>query len=105
MPILTQKELVEKGLTPLPANLDKREKVESQIVEDPPKPPKDRFRWALMHPENGANGDLQNFEDVLNLDGTPYKRVCHRGVVKTIDEPLAEFLISKGYQLMYKEKI
>ena len=60
------------------------------------------FKYYLLHPENGIGSDLQNFEDVINLEGKDYKRVCRNGVVVTEEKELAEFLIDKGYPLMEK---
>ena len=56
--------------------------------------------YYLLHPENGSGGDYQHFEDVLNIDGKDYVRKCERGIVKTDEEVLAEFLINKGYKVM-----
>lgn len=62
-------------------------------------PPLEDFTWHLLHPENGIY-ELQNFEDVLKIDGKEYKRKCQNGVVVTKDKVLAEFLISKGYEII-----
>ena len=64
--------------------------------------PVEIFKYYLLHPENGVGSDLQNFEDVINLNGKDYKRVCKNGVVVTEEKELAEFLIGKGYPLMEK---
>lgn len=69
------------------------------------KSPEEIFKYYLLHPENGVMGNLQNFEDVIKLEGKEYKRICKRGVVITTEKPLANFLIKKGYILMEKIKI
>lgn len=65
--------------------------------------PVKKYEWFLLHPENGVN-NLQDFQDVLKIDGKEYKRNCERGIVRTKDKPLADFLLKKGYLLMEKKE-
>lgn len=66
--------------------------------------PDDCYKYSLLHPENGID-DYQNFEDVINIDGKNYKRICKNGILETTEDLLAEFLMLKGYKLMEKKKI
>jgi len=76
--------------------IDKQEKVGEQS-------PTFKTIWYLLHPENGTD-DFQNFEDVIKIEGKDYKRVCKNGIIRTSLEPLAKFLLNKGYMLLEKEQ-
>lgn len=98
MPILSQKEYAEFKETQKRKN-EVLDISEEKVIKEGASPPSNNKLWYLLHPENGQ-GDYLNFEDVLNIDGENYKRICKNGVVKTSEEPLAEFLIKKGYQIL-----
>lgn len=113
MPVLTQKEyreyLDKKGHNEKEKSFSNDNKFHiSPQSERGVKAPQDcikKVTYYLLHPENGADGHSQDFEDVLNIDGKEYKRVCKRGIVITDEEVLAEFLLFKGYKLMDESKI
>lgn len=106
MAVFTQKEY--KNLHKKSTKINPKEEIIPPIIissEEPKKSSEEIFKYYLLHPENGVMGNLQNFEDVIKLEGKEYKRVCRRGVVITIEKPLADFLIKKGYMLMEKIKV
>jgi len=98
MPVLTQEEyekyrksgMVQGGIVP-PTIPDVKEE---QSIE-----------YWLLYPEIEKGEPLPSFQDVIKLGGIEYKRVCERGIVKTKDKPLYEFLKKKGYGLMHKENV
>lgn len=107
MPVLTQKEYESKisKEVSLPVSEDDSSLGDSELSSSRVKKfikKKEIFTYYLLHPENGADGDLQNFEDVINIDGKDYKRSCKNGSIITEEEVLVEFLMGKGYQLMEK---
>lgn len=108
MAVYTHKEYSEKqaeaqGL-PEPT---KKQRLTSLIDPASPKSVQERtlYEYYLLHPENGADGDLQEFEDIVNVYGTEYKRVCKRGIVKTKEKDLADYLLDRGYLLMEKIEV
>ena len=100
MPVLTQEQYeqfkqsgsLERGVKPLPKPVIKEE--DKQDIE-----------YWLLYPEIEKGLDLPSFEDVIEIDGKRYLRKCERGIVKTKDKPLYEFLKRKGYELMYKKRV
>jgi len=99
LPVLTQKERMNVSLKKetLEINLADLEK----ITKSAKTIKKSIFTYYLLHPENGFDC-LQEFEDVIKIDNKEYNRICNGGVVKTSEEPLADFLLKKGYLLMEK---
>lgn len=78
-------------------NAPAKQDIQKEVKEEVPV-----YEYHLLHPENSLEGDLQNFEDVLKLNGKEYQRVCKGGIVRTRDEVLKNFLTKKGYILMEK---
>ena len=62
------------------------------------------FRWTFFHPENGTDS-LIEYEDSIEIDGKVFKRKFVRGILKTTDKTLADFLLKKKYILVDKVKV
>lgn len=60
----------------------------------------EKVTYHLFHPENGQENDLQDFEDIIKIDGKEYSRICKNGMVKTEDKELMDFLLRKGYEFI-----
>ena len=98
MPVLTKDEymkLKEQGTAQAVPDSGSIEKKEVKTV---------KYLWYLMHPEMGYD-EKPTFQDVLNIDGNEYERICVNGTVKTDQKVLRDFLVKKGYFEMHKEVI
>ena len=104
MPVLTQKEYKEKNKDSI-GDISPIESSNSIVLPEEKTVKKETvYEYRLMHPENPKDFPL-DFQDTLTIEGNEYLRECKRGIVTTIHKPLADFLMKKGYELMYKEKI
>lgn len=65
---------------------------------------KETIEYTLLHPENEI-GNYQKFEDEIEIKGKKYKRKCEKGILKTTEIILKDFLISKGYILLNEKKV
>ena len=94
MPVLTQQQYKESKDKFDPIKRETAKPIEKAVVSKLPE-----IFYVLLHPENEIN-NLKNFQDEVELDGVKYKRDCIRGIVKTKDKPLADFLVSQEYKLI-----
>lgn len=114
MPIFTQKEYEKKKKDNIFSSINS-EKEDDRLIGDVKRSSskiknkivskEKTFKYWLLHPENSANGDYQNFEDVIKIGEKEYKRSCKNGVVVTTEKVLAEFLLYKKYILLEKKEI
>jgi hypothetical protein len=103
MPVLTQKELLEKGQLTFSNNLNTsivEEKsannpvITKNVVKEPIK--ETVCEYTMMHPENGVF-DRKNYSSEIVLDGEKFSYACVEGIVKTKSDALAECLYHKGF--------
>lgn len=108
MPVLTQAELEKfelnktskAGDSSSPAEEEKKYEKKRKILK---KLLISKHTLWLLHPENSRENPL-NFEDEITINGITYKRKIKKGIIKTKDIPLINFLKKKGYIEIHKEK-
>jgi hypothetical protein len=105
MPIYTQKEYDEKESGPVVDNKGTVEEKGSTLPEERISKPVTVIQYWFLHPEIPKFGVPPSFEGELKLEGKVFFRKCIRGIIKTHEKPLVDFLKKKGYIVMHKENI
>lgn len=95
MSVHTQREYDEKSAYESQIKSIRQEEIEAEVkVKIPPAPV-----YVMLHPENERD-NLKEFVDMVTINGKEYKRECVRGIVRTDQEELKEYLFSQGYLLL-----